>query len=237
MHQQHNLAAMQSSNNPGQNGSPMGNERFKPLNNAIVLDWRYEMRREMQEILPGLFLGPYSVSKQLPLLQSVGITHVLCLLDRKESSILRVHYPEHLRYLSLEVSDSPFQNLIPYFPQAKSFIDEALHSGGKALVYCNGGISRSPAFVVAYVMETLSLDYDQAYQFVQNRRFCMNPNEAFKSQLKEYEPIYTARREVSHHPYTAEEVARQQQSRRRPAPVDDDEEEMMQEARRASRVV
>ncbi|RUS28022.1 protein-tyrosine phosphatase-like protein, partial [Jimgerdemannia flammicorona] len=185
MHQQqHNLAALQGNPNAPQNGNGIGSERFKPLTNAIVLDWRYEMRREMQEILPGLFLGPYSVSKQLQLLQSVGITHVLGLLDRSESSILRVHYPDQLSYLSLEVSDSPLQNLIPYFPQAKAFIDNALQQGGKALVYCNGGISRSPAFVVAYVMETLGMDYDQAYQFVQNRRFCMNPNEAFKSQLK-----------------------------------------------------
>jgi serine/threonine/tyrosine-interacting protein len=37
---------------------------------------RYEMRRECQEILPGLFLGPFVASKSLPMLQSLAITHM-----------------------------------------------------------------------------------------------------------------------------------------------------------------
>lgn len=37
---------------------------------------RYEMRRECQEILPGLLLGPFVASKSLPTLESLGITHM-----------------------------------------------------------------------------------------------------------------------------------------------------------------
>ena len=37
---------------------------------------RYEMRRECQEIIPGLFLGPFQVSKSLDLLKQLGITHM-----------------------------------------------------------------------------------------------------------------------------------------------------------------
>ncbi len=36
----------------------------------------YEMRRECQEILPGLLLGPFTVSKQLDKLLSLAITHM-----------------------------------------------------------------------------------------------------------------------------------------------------------------
>ncbi|KAJ3021399.1 hypothetical protein HKX48_008629 [Thoreauomyces humboldtii] len=35
-------------------------------------------------------------------------------------------------------------------------------------------------------------DFQKAYAYVQNRRFCMNPHEGFKCQLKEYEPIWRA---------------------------------------------
>lgn len=28
----------------------------------MEVDWQYSMRREMQEILPGLYLGPYSAA-------------------------------------------------------------------------------------------------------------------------------------------------------------------------------
>jgi len=37
---------------------------------------RYEMRRECQEILPGLLLGPFSASKSLETLNSLDITHM-----------------------------------------------------------------------------------------------------------------------------------------------------------------
>jgi len=39
-------------------------------------DDRYEMRRECQEILPGLILGPLQAAKSLDILQRLGITHV-----------------------------------------------------------------------------------------------------------------------------------------------------------------
>jgi serine/threonine/tyrosine-interacting protein len=37
---------------------------------------RYEMRRECQEILPGLLLGPFVASKSLETLLSLGVTHM-----------------------------------------------------------------------------------------------------------------------------------------------------------------
>ncbi len=43
-------------------------------------------------------------------------------------------------------------------------------------------------------MEGLGWDYTQAHTFVQTRRFCISLNEGFKRQLKEYEPIFQARR-------------------------------------------
>ncbi|CAG8609495.1 5503_t:CDS:2 [Diversispora eburnea] len=113
--------------------------------------------------------------------------------DFSEKVLLRPRFPDYFRYFEIEVSDHPNERLIPHFPQAKAFIDDALLNNGRVFVHCNGGISRSPAFVVAYVMETTKMDYQHAYSFVQNRRFCMNPNEGFKVQLKEYEPIYSAR--------------------------------------------
>lgn len=37
---------------------------------------RYEMRRECQEIIPGLLLGPFQASKSLEVLNSLGVTHM-----------------------------------------------------------------------------------------------------------------------------------------------------------------
>lgn len=44
-------------------------------------------------------------------------------------------------------------------------------------------------------------EYDlfrRAYTIVQQRRFCINPNEGFMAQLREYEPIYQAQQTSRH---------------------------------------
>lgn len=43
---------------------------------AIADYCRYEMRRECQEIIPGLLLGPFLVSRSLERLKSLGVTHM-----------------------------------------------------------------------------------------------------------------------------------------------------------------
>ena len=42
----------------------------------ILLATRYEMRRECQQILPGLLLGPFVASKNLQTLRSLNISHM-----------------------------------------------------------------------------------------------------------------------------------------------------------------
>lgn len=120
-------------------------------------EWKYEMRREAQEILPGascasrgvrgetdgmrvtgLFVGPFQPSWKLEVLQSLGITHILCIAETREQcvpaflptlenmlTILRRHilkpkFPEHFVYLIQDIRDADDQNLIRIFPQCAS---------------------------------------------------------------------------------------------------------------------
>ena len=46
----------------------------------ILLATRYEMRRECQQILPGLLLGPFVASKNLQTLRSLNISHMYATL-------------------------------------------------------------------------------------------------------------------------------------------------------------
>lgn len=94
----------------------------------------------------------------------------------------------------IPMSDSPIQNIIQWLPTCFEFIHNARENGGSVLVHCTGGISRAPAVAVAYLMESQTWDYSKAYSWVQNIRFCINPNVGFKTQLQEYEPIYKARK-------------------------------------------
>ncbi|XP_016105662.1 serine/threonine/tyrosine-interacting protein A [Sinocyclocheilus grahami] len=159
------------------------------------LDWAYPMRREMQEILPGLFLGPYSAAmkSKLSMLEKQGITHIVCVRQDIEANFIKPNFPHKFRYLVLDIADNPVENIIRYFPMTKEFIDGCLETGGKVLVHGNAGISRSAALVIAYLMETFGVKYRDAFSHVQERRFCINPNVGFVHQLQEYEAIYLAK--------------------------------------------
>ncbi|XP_048393522.1 serine/threonine/tyrosine-interacting protein isoform X7 [Stegostoma tigrinum] len=141
-------------------------------------DWMYPMRRAMQEILPGLYLGPYSAAmkSKLPILEENGITHIICVRQDIEANFIKANFQEKFRYLVLDIADNPVENIIRYFPVTKEFIDGCLENGGKVLLHGNAGISRRDAFT-----------------YVQERRFCINPNAGFVHQLQEYEAIYLAK--------------------------------------------
>jgi len=185
------------------------------------VEWKYEMRRECQEILPGLILGPLQAAKSLDILQGLGVTHVVCIRDAKEAFSVKPRFPEIFKYMVVDLADSEEQNLIRYFPAAKIFIDTAIQGGGRVLVHCNGGISSSPAFAIMFVMQHFRISWEDALHYVQNRRYCISPNSGFITQIKEYEPIYKASVAVAQHP--APQIDRSTSRRKRE--LDDDEEE------------
>lgn len=159
-------------------------------------EWTYTMRRHMQEVVPGLYLGPYSAASRSKLQSLIehGITHIVCVRQDIEANFIKPNFPDKFKYLVLNIADTATENIIQHFPKVKAFIDEGLNSGGQVLVHGNAGISRSAALVLAYVMETYGLSQTCAYAIVQQRRFCINPNEGFMAQLREYEPIYQAQK-------------------------------------------
>ncbi|XP_033638874.1 serine/threonine/tyrosine-interacting protein-like [Asterias rubens] len=168
------------------------------INAEETPDWVYSARREMQEIVPGLFLGPYAAAMKckLQVLLDHGITHIVCIRQDIEAQFIKPNFPENFEYLVLNVADSTSENIIAHFPKVKEFIDKCSLFGGKTLVHGNAGMSRSAALVIAYIMETFGLSFKDAVRYVQQKRFCISPNEGFMRQLAEYEPIFTARLQI-----------------------------------------
>ncbi|KDE03834.1 hypothetical protein MVLG_05718 [Microbotryum lychnidis-dioicae p1A1 Lamole] len=190
------------------------------------VDWRYEMRREAQQILPGLFIGPFQPSWNLETLNRLGITHILCIAESREQHLFRAKFPERFVYLILEVRDADDQNLIKIFPQTQAFIDGAIEMGGAVLVHCGDGISRSPAIATAYVMVKHGLTHEDAFQFVQSRRFCVAPRLGFQHQIEAYAPIFMASQTMTMAQNQGEIHSAPREKRREREDDDEDDEEM-----------
>ena len=54
-------------------------------------------------------------------------------------------------------------------------------------IHCCAGVSRSSTITIVYLMKCHSMSLDVAFQFVQERRSCINPNAGFRFQLRYYE--------------------------------------------------
>jgi len=59
--------------------------------------------------------------------------------------------------------------------------------GGKVLVHCQAGVSRSPTLVVAYLMARYGRSMMDAFNAVKERRPVVAPNFNFMGQLLEFE--------------------------------------------------
>ncbi|KAF9437346.1 Dual specificity protein phosphatase 10 [Entomortierella beljakovae] len=149
-------------------------------------------------VLPNLYLGAEHNATDVRTLQRLGITFVLnvAIEIAKESSSSEKTNDKAgevlhggVQFKSLAWTHHQ-KNLLGDFPTAFALIDEALarnNGKGKALVHCQLGVSRSASLVIAYVMKSLGMSLNEAYDFVKERSGVISPNMSLMYQLAEYE--------------------------------------------------
>ncbi|EJU02279.1 hypothetical protein DACRYDRAFT_15605 [Dacryopinax primogenitus] len=131
----------------------------------------------MHQVIPHLWLGDYLAANSPDLLRQHGITHVISAIRWKPQVV------QGVRYMYVEVDDTPEADLLAHLPACVSFISDALSSSSSVLVHCQAGVSRSATIVVAYLMSTLSLSTEAALELVRAARPQACPSEAFLKQL------------------------------------------------------
>jgi len=147
---------------------------------------------EANEIIPGIYLGGFKSAINRKFLKDHNITAILtCAMNlegffpkfgKEISEIRRELGTENT--LTLQLVDSETQDIIPSSRLGVVFIDDTLRRGGRVVVHCARGISRSAAIVVAYLILRRAMSFDDALLFVQSRRPIAQPNRGFVSQLK-----------------------------------------------------
>ncbi|KAF2347586.1 Dual specificity phosphatase catalytic domain, partial [Trinorchestia longiramus] len=83
--------------------------------------------------------------------------------------------------------DTPEFSIHSSLMKCIQFINRVRDVGGVVLVHCNAGVSRAPTVVVAYCMQQMRVPYNEAFDFVKQKRTFIRPNEGFVKQLKSFE--------------------------------------------------
>lgn len=137
------------------------------------------------EILEGaLYQGSASQAADYRIMKHLHITHVVNATTNCPDA-----FPNMLCYLKLHLSDNSQQDLVEALPLASKFISAALKAepGGRVLVHCSQGRSRSSALTLAFLMEHRRWSLLHALRWLKERRACTAPNINFLSQLLTYE--------------------------------------------------
>jgi protein-tyrosine phosphatase len=131
-----------------------------------------------------IYLGGDSGANDFSKITELGITHILNVSD----CIPNYHASTtNITYMRVPIADCGSVILKDYFPTVFDFITSALESGGRILVHCFAGKSRSASFVIAYLMQCLRMNYMDAFRHVQNHRAVVEPNLGFELQLHAFE--------------------------------------------------
>jgi len=128
-----------------------------------------------------LYLGSYSAAKNWEELQRLQIRHVICMV-----SMIQLPFVGRVTYHTIKIDDIETADIKQHFESANNFINSAKDAGGRVLVHCAAGVSRSASVVIAYLMMTRRMAYEEAKDFVSQRRPCICPNDGFEKQLIEY---------------------------------------------------
>lgn len=144
---------------------------------------------ELSEVIPSLFISSIGGAENADALQSCGITHVLSLGSADMLSRLEIVNKLALTHLALELNDKADVDLSEVLPQSFNFISTCVKNGGKVLVHCFQGKSRSVGVVAAYIMETEGLTYVDALELIRKVRPRACPNVGFALQLRRLQKL------------------------------------------------
>lgn len=131
-------------------------------------------------IVKNLYLGSLQDAQNLKWLHEKQITHIINVSDADNI------FPDRFKYVRIAMKDDPSYDISHHFGSITDYIGETLKKGGKVLVHCNGGVSRSPTLVIAYLISTLNKTPKEAYTYVQTIRHKVFPNIGFVKQLNKY---------------------------------------------------
>lgn len=134
----------------------------------------------LSQILPSLFLSGADGAENALLVSRNGITLIV-----NATLFHAVAPPPGVEVLRVPVSDLPSSRIDRHFDR----VAERIHGnrGGKTLVHCAAGVSRSPTLVMAYLMKFRGATLRQAHALVRDKRPHIRLNRGFWEQLLSYE--------------------------------------------------
>lgn len=153
------------------------------LNTGLYLS----LQNEIQCICEHLYIGSKGGARDLEILKNNKIDIILNVTPNipnyfENSKNIAIKYYR----IGIVDNDTSEIGMNGYLYQCLNIIDECITQGKNILVHCESGVSCSGIVIVAYLMKTNQISYDEALSQAKEKRKCINPYETFIEQTKRY---------------------------------------------------
>ena len=138
-------------------------------------------RSDLYQITPSLFMSGYDSACDYKSLNRSGISHIINLTSQQCPNS---NFSE-IEYSSFCLSDNPEFDLMPFIDEILGIIISKTRQGKRVLVHCKMGISRAPSIIIAFLIKSLGMTYEKAFDYLLkiNSRVC--PNLGYLMQLED----------------------------------------------------
>lgn len=158
---------------------------------------------DLTRILGGIYVGSLQpIIDHVPLKAQYNISSILSII--KFNVIPEYLIRKSYTLKNIPIDDTENEDILQYFNETNRFIDNCLFpemdeydprkvdfkkipQRGAIFIHCQAGVSRSPAFVVAYLMYRYGLTLKMALHAVKRKRSQVQPNDNFMEQLELFE--------------------------------------------------
>jgi protein-tyrosine phosphatase len=129
-----------------------------------------KIEKDVNEIIPRLWLGNIKAAYDKQFLKKYKIKHVLTVMPNFNEN----YRLDDIDYLVFPIKDQETcsKNMINFFEIANKFILNGLQKGEAVLVHCKQGHHRSATIVAAFLIKYLKVDYSTACTYINNLRPC-----------------------------------------------------------------
>jgi protein-tyrosine phosphatase len=148
---------------------------------------------DCNEILPGrLWVGRFVRPKDVKLLQQMGITTVVSLQSNEDLDFYNIRLKKLIETCDeagielrrVAIPDFDEDAMAADLERGVAELEAALTpKWAKVYLHCTAGVNRAPTVAAAYLVRTLGIPAQEAYEFIVARRHC-NP---YLEVLEQYE--------------------------------------------------
>merc|ERR1711933_19173 len=130
-------------------------------------------RQVCSEVVSGaVFIAGYQVAGDGECLHKHGITHIV----NTAADVCENRFPDQFSYVTYYLKDTNSEDISLLFYRTLEWMQNAIKKGGRVLVHCREGVSRSSTMVIAYLMWRFNMSFEAAHEKIRKVRPICNPN-------------------------------------------------------------